>query len=248
MLYTTPFGPAVLAFDDAGALTRLTLARGGALKTQDGGAPAQPRHSATNSSTLSASRQSSCDANETQSQNNEVASLVKEVGEGKVVEREVTQCQEASWQAATGSASLPAPAREVVRQLDEYFAGARREFTVPLKPQGTPFQLAVWDELTRIPYGATITYGELARRVDARFGATAAQQAGLDPAQAPGGSLRIRAVGRANGLNPIWIIIPCHRVIGADGSLTGYAGGIAVKRALLELEGALKPSGGGLFE
>ena len=153
----------------------------------------------------------------------------------------------------------PAPehplAAQVQRQLTEYLAKARREFTVPLSPQGTPFQLVVWDELTRIPYGSTITYGELAQRVDARLGATAAQQHALDaPAEAsggralpPGGSLRIRAVGRANGQNPIWIIIPCHRVIGADGSLTGYAGGIDVKRALLELEGAQRP-GGGLFD
>jgi methylated-DNA-[protein]-cysteine S-methyltransferase len=126
------------------------------------------------------------------------------------------------------SASLPEPAREAVRQLEQYFAGARREFTVPLSPQGTPFQLAVWDELQRIPYGTTITYGELAARL--------------------GDPKAIRAVGRANGANPIWIIIPCHRVIGADGSLTGYAGGIDVKRALLELEGALKPRGGGLFD
>ena len=193
----TPFGFASLAFDSAGALTRLTLVRDGASPTQDGGAPAPD-----------------------------------------------------SVSPPPDTSSLPETAREAVRQLNEYFAGERRKFTVPLAPQGTAFQLAVWDELTRIPYGSTITYGELARRVDARLGQTAAQQAGLDPAAEPrrqhglpsGGSLRIRAVGRTNGQNPIWIIIPCHRVIGADGSLTGYAGGIDVKRALLELEGALTGS------
>ena len=116
---------------------------------------------------------------------------------------------------------LTATAAAVRQQLAEYFAGTRREFTLPLNPEGTEFQRRVWDELTRIPYGTTISYSELARRLG-------------DPAA-------VRAVGRANGANPLWIIIPCHRVIGADGSLTGYAGGLEVKRSLLELEGALPP-------
>jgi len=118
-------------------------------------------------------------------------------------------------------------AAAVQAQLDEYFAGARREFDLTLAPHGTEFQQRVWNELLRVPYGETITYTELAVR--------------LDDARA------VRAVGRANGANPIWIIIPCHRVIGADGSLTGYAAGIEVKRCLLELEGALPPDlfGGG---
>lgn len=110
----------------------------------------------------------------------------------------------------------------VARQLEEYFRGERREFDLELAPQGTPFQLAVWREVSRIPYGETATYGELARRL--------------------GDPRAVRAVGAANGANPLWIIIPCHRVVGADGSLTGYAGGIEVKRRLLELEGALPPS------
>lgn len=105
---------------------------------------------------------------------------------------------------------------EVTRELAEYFAGKRRVFSVPLAMEGSEFQRSVWRALVAIPYGATISYGELARRV---------------------GSVA-RAVGLANGANPLPIIVPCHRVIGADGSLTGFGGGLAVKRALLELEGA----------
>ncbi|HXZ60028.1 MAG TPA: methylated-DNA--[protein]-cysteine S-methyltransferase [Steroidobacteraceae bacterium] len=109
-----------------------------------------------------------------------------------------------------------APFTEAIRQLAEYFAGARRAFSVPLTIAGSEFQRSVWQALRAIPYGETISYGELARRV---------------------GSVP-RAVGLANGANPLPIIIPCHRVIGADGSLTGFGGGLAVKRALLELEDA----------
>ena len=105
---------------------------------------------------------------------------------------------------------------EFARQLDEYFAGERVEFDLVLAPRGTPFQLEVWDQLCRIPYGETISYGELAKRVD-RSGAA-------------------RAVGSANGQNPIAIIVPCHRVIGADGSLTGFGGGLPWKRWLLARE------------
>jgi methylated-DNA-[protein]-cysteine S-methyltransferase len=102
------------------------------------------------------------------------------------------------------------------RELAEYFAGERRAFDVPLAMEGSEFQRSVWRALVAIPYGETISYGELARRV---------------------GSVA-RAVGLANGANPLPIIVPCHRVIGADGSLTGFGGGLAIKRALLELEGA----------
>lgn len=101
-------------------------------------------------------------------------------------------------------------------QLREYFAGRRNQFDLPLAPQGTAFQLRVWTELRRIPYGQTISYGELARRV------------GLPRAA--------RAVGAANGANPIPIIVPCHRVIGANGRLTGFGGGLATKAELLALE------------
>ncbi len=101
-------------------------------------------------------------------------------------------------------------------QLDEYLAGGRRDFEVPLRLQGTAFQQRVWAALCEIPYGGTISYGELARRVGT-----------------PGGS---RAVGLANGRNPVSIVVPCHRVIAADGTLGGYGGGLERKRALLDLE------------
>ena len=107
----------------------------------------------------------------------------------------------------------------VAAQLREYFAGTRRDFDLALAPRGSEFQRRVWEELSRVPYGATISYAELAARVGR-----------------PGAA---RAVGRANGTNPIPVVIPCHRVIGADGSLTGYGGGMPLKRALLTLEGVL---------
>lgn len=110
---------------------------------------------------------------------------------------------------------------EAVRQLRAYFAGDLKEFHLPLEPAGTPFQIRVWDELRRIGYGETASYGEIA----ARLGMTAAAS---------------RAVGMANGRNPIGIVIPCHRVIGANGVLTGYAGGVERKQQLLDMEqGAL---------
>lgn len=107
-----------------------------------------------------------------------------------------------------------------IGQLQAYFAGARREFNLPLRPRGTPFQRRVWAELERIPYGTTTTYGALAQRLTNERGAW------VSP----------RAVGAANGANPISIMVPCHRVIGADRSLTGYGGGLERKRALLDLE------------
>jgi methylated-DNA-[protein]-cysteine S-methyltransferase len=105
----------------------------------------------------------------------------------------------------------------VAAQLDEYFGRRRREFALDLAAAGTPFQRAVWHELRAIPYGSTISYAELARRL--------------------GRPTAMRAVGAANGHNPIPIVVPCHRVIGADGSLTGFGGGLPSKRFLLELEG-----------
>jgi methylated-DNA-[protein]-cysteine S-methyltransferase len=101
-------------------------------------------------------------------------------------------------------------------QLDAYFAGRRRDFDVRLAPEGTPFQLRVWAALCEIPYGETISYAELARRI--------------------GNPNAVRAVGAANGRNPLPIVVPCHRVVGADGSLVGFGGGLDVKRALLDLE------------
>jgi methylated-DNA-[protein]-cysteine S-methyltransferase len=119
----------------------------------------------------------------------------------------------------------PSTFRTLARQLAEYFMRERRVFELTLAPEGTPFQLATWRALTTIPYGTTISYVDLARRV----GRPAAS----------------RAVGAANGRNPLPIVVPCHRVIGKDGSLTGFGGGLAAKRALLELEGApcVAPSG-----
>jgi methylated-DNA-[protein]-cysteine S-methyltransferase len=108
------------------------------------------------------------------------------------------------------------PFGQVTRQLDEYFAGDRTEFDLPLHPIGTPFQLEVWEALTAIPYGEVRSYGQVAEQLGR-----------------PGAS---RAVGLANGRNPIAVIVPCHRVIGASGSLTGYGGGIHRKRLLLDLE------------
>jgi O-6-methylguanine DNA methyltransferase len=110
-------------------------------------------------------------------------------------------------------------ANDCRRQLEQYFAGKRREFTVPLDLRGTPFQLACWNALLDIPYGETRTYAEIARVVKRPQG--------------------FRAVGLANNRNPIVIIVPCHRVIASDGTLCGYGGGLDLKRKLLELEGAL---------
>ena len=107
-------------------------------------------------------------------------------------------------------------------QLKEYFSGARREFSFALAPSGTEWQERVWAELRKIPYGETISYGELARRAG--------------NAKAP------RAAGRANNRNPVSVIIPCHRVIGADGKLVGFGGGLPVKEFLLKLEAENRPS------
>ncbi len=112
--------------------------------------------------------------------------------------------------------SDPAPFAGAMTQLAEYFTGRRKRFDLPLAPQGTEFQRAVWQALARIPYGETLTYGELARRI--------------------GRPSASRAVGLANGANPLPIVVPCHRVIGADGSLTGFGGGLDIKRKLLALE------------
>jgi methylated-DNA-[protein]-cysteine S-methyltransferase len=113
------------------------------------------------------------------------------------------------------------PFADVALELDEYFAGDRTEFQTPLAMNGNPFELRVWHALREIPYGETISYGELARRIGQ-----------------PGAA---RAVGVANARNPIAVIVPCHRVIGADGSLTGYGGGLERKRLLLDLESGVLP-------
>lgn len=116
---------------------------------------------------------------------------------------------------------------EACRQLEEYFAGRRQRFELRLAARGSAFQQAVWEALRQIPYGSTCSYAELARRI--------------------GRPTAIRAVGAANGANPIAVIVPCHRVIGSDGSLTGFAGGLPRKRLLLQLEGALPMQQGALL-
>lgn len=114
------------------------------------------------------------------------------------------------WQENASSLS------ETIRQLNDYFAGKLESFDLPVAPEGTPFQQKVWKELCQIPYGETISYGELALRI--------------------GNANASRAVGLANGSNPIPIVIPCHRVIGSNGKLTGYGGGLDIKEKLLALE------------
>jgi methylated-DNA-[protein]-cysteine S-methyltransferase len=113
------------------------------------------------------------------------------------------------------------PAADVRRQLTDYFAGERQTFELPLTLSGNSFEMRVWSELRAIPYGETISYGELAKRIG-------------EPTAA-------RAVGVANARNPVAVIVPCHRVIGADGSLTGYGGGLQRKRFLLDLEAGVRP-------
>ncbi|MFD3534989.1 methylated-DNA--[protein]-cysteine S-methyltransferase [Streptomyces sp. NPDC058664] len=124
----------------------------------------------------------------------------------------------------TFGAPDPRPFGEAIRQLDAYFAGELNAFDLPLKLIGTPFQKRVWEQLLRIPYGETRTYGELAEEL--------------------GNPAASRAVGLANGKNPVSIIVPCHRVIGAGGGLTGYGGGLDRKQRLLAFEsGAAEPAG-----
>ena len=118
------------------------------------------------------------------------------------------------------STSIPKELKEAVLQLQEYFNGKRTEFSLQINPSGTDFQLKVWQELLNIPYGKTYSYLELSKKL--------------------GDVKAIRAVASANGKNPLWIVIPCHRVIGSDGSLTGYAGGLWCKKWLLEHENPVK--------
>ena len=119
--------------------------------------------------------------------------------------------------ALAGEAQPSAGLQAAAVQLEEYFAGARRRFDVDLDLHGNPFKQAVWSELLRIPYGTTVSYKELAARI--------------------GRPDRVRAVGGAVGATPVPIVVPCHRVVGSDGSLTGYGGGLERKRSLLDLEG-----------
>ena len=132
-------------------------------------------------------------------------------------ERAVTAVRFGAAGPAVGQAGdLPPVLRQAVEELREYFAGERREFTLPLAPAGTPFQQQVWAALREIPYGATCSYGRIAGRI--------------------GRPKACRAVGMANNRNPIAIVVPCHRVVGASGALVGYAAGLEVKEKLLALE------------
>ena len=130
-------------------------------------------------------------------------------GQGRAIQRH-PELAAASWREDEGT--------DAARQLEAYFAGERTVFDLELAPEGTPFQQKVWRALCEIPFGHTISYGTLAERVGRPQGA--------------------QAVGRANGQNPIGVIVPCHRVVGADGALVGYAGGLDRKEALLRHEGA----------
>lgn len=115
---------------------------------------------------------------------------------------------------------IPETLQDCTNQLQEYFSGVRKKFDLKLNPKGTSFQEQVWDELQNIPYGKTITYLELSKRL--------------------GDVKAIRAVANANGKNPLWIIVPCHRVVGSDGSLIGYVGGLHRKKWLLEHESPVR--------
>lgn len=118
------------------------------------------------------------------------------------------------------SSKIPKNLKQAVTQLNEYFEGKRKEFTFLINPQGTEFQQKVWQELLNIPFGKTMSYLDLSKKL--------------------GDVKAIRAVASANGKNPLWIVVPCHRVIGTDGSLTGYAGGLWRKKWLLEHENPIK--------
>ncbi len=150
-------------------------------------------------------------------------------------ERNRYPASRAGWRACLDvPANMQADARATLRitraQLLEYFAGERRHFDLPLQPQGTVFQCRVWSMLATIPYGKTWSYRDLAQAIDKPEA--------------------VRAVGAANGRNPLPIVLPCHRVIGADGALVGFGGGLPIKTALLQLEGALPgalPATGDLF-
>ncbi len=131
---------------------------------------------------------------------------------------------QSDWHEDTNAQPFP----QTRKQLEEYFQGKRKEFDLPIELRGTNFQKRVWQALSGIPFGITISYKQLAMRI--------------------GNPASVRAVGQANGNNPVSLIVPCHRVIGADGSLTGYGGGIERKAALLEFEQAVTVNGPGALE
>ena len=130
-------------------------------------------------------------------------------------------CTQVAASASGGGVGDDAVLDRARAELDQFFGGTLREFTVPLAPRGTEFQRSVWQALRRIPFGQTVSYGQIAKEI--------------------GRPAAVRAVGAANGQNPICILIPCHRVIGADGSLTGFGGGLERKSFLLDLERGQAP-------
>ena len=147
--------------------------------------------------------------------------LVRVTGDEQGVS--VISCHDSVVNENWSNTHLPTPVEQAVTQLKAYFAGERPAFDFPLNPAGTAFQQVVWQALREIPFGTTLSYLALSRRI--------------------GDEKAIRAVAAANGRNPLWIVVPCHRVIGSDGSLTGYAGGLWRKKWLLEHEGAFARSG-----
>ena len=147
--------------------------------------------------------------------------------DGVLVEILLPNRRPAAPQSQRSTSAAARTMRAARQQLSEYFARKRSSFDLPLQPPGSPFEQLVWSRLLSIPYGVTTSYGAIATELGLTNGA--------------------RAVGRANGANPIPIVIPCHRVIGSDGHLTGYGGGLALKRTLLELEGAIAPPEPRLF-
>lgn len=148
-------------------------------------------------------------------------------GEGVLVEILLPNRRHATAMPEPLSSAAARGMQATMKQLGEYFIGKRRVFDLPIQAAGSAFDRQVWSKLLTIPYGATTSYGAIAAELGLANGA--------------------RAVGRANGANPIPIVIPCHRVIGSDGDLIGYGGGLTLKRALLELEGAIRPEEPRLF-
>ncbi|MBV7562520.1 methylated-DNA--[protein]-cysteine S-methyltransferase [Pseudomonas sp. sia0905] len=150
------------------------------------------------------------------------------VGDERGLQQLLMDVERTPWQIGGGWQEAGSQLDDASRQLDEYFEGRRQRFELRLNPQGTPFQQAVWRALQQIPFGKIDSYSALAQRIER--------------------PKAVRAVGAANGANPICIIIPCHRVIGRDGSLTGFAGGLPRKQLLLELEGAVPCPQASLFD
>jgi methylated-DNA-[protein]-cysteine S-methyltransferase len=153
-------------------------------------------------------------------ESNQIAYYKTPIGTAKIVGNEFGISSITVLDDEIETTEIPLPLKKCVQQLEEYFKGKRTVFDIKLNPKGTNFQKKVWNELLNIPYGKTRTYLEQTKKL--------------------GDIKAIRAVASANGKNPIWIIIPCHRVIGSDGSLTGYAGGIWRKKWLLEHENPVK--------